>query len=1296
MRFTLLLFVFFCTVSRAQTDFHFNNYTINEGLSQSVVTCIEQDVNGLLWIGTQDGLNHFDGKEFEVFSADETNGLESSYITSSVKNSDGTMWFGTMNGLTSYNPQQENFQSYSPFKNTPFQIESISVDNQGKLYVGSLSSGLRIFDPKTKKFSRFSNFSSTLHINNVLVIPNGVLVSTEEKRIFLFSQNGSTYTEIKLHPERFPEILRIKQMSANSIYFGTDEGVFSWDISAKSVKKEFEILNSVYGKLSVTDFYETSADNWFIATQKNGLFNITPEHNVFQSSEDIFQRTTLLNNEIICLFVDRQNICWVGSQRGLSSFDPLHKGFVGIGPSGNLSLGLPTSNVWSFSEDKNQNYVFVGTDLGVSRYNRITRRFDHFLRAKTKKGVVAEETTVLCLTNITNNKLLVGCADGLFILKISSPFSYSFEKVKFKDLNDNEQFSRTYAIERYKENWYFIATKGGVLLYNIQTGETKSFTHDRLRVKHSISAGICRMIYKDKQDKFWFATSNGGLNELHTENGEMYISPSELNYNIGQHSKDYIYCMYQQSDDVIWIGTFGSGLLRIKKSSKEIRQFKKTNGLPNNVIYSILPDNKKNLWFSTNKGLVKFNPQSLDMTTYGELNGLMSNEMNLGAYMRSGNGQLFFGGISGFNYFDPNEIENTNTSLTVHFTKFKLENDWLSPGDSNEILPRSISYMDEVNLPYTQRNFTLKFTTSDLSNPKLVNYKYILEGSDEREIFLGSSNEIRFNSLSPGNYVLKVFARVGNGEWTLQPAEMRINVAAPFWQKVWFWISFAALLALLIRFFVRRKIDSSRREQVRLEIKIAERTKEIRQQNVKISAQSALLEKEKNKVLEQQRLLKLEKEKTERILLNVIPESTALELKKHGKASARAYKRVSVLFTDFIGFTKIAERMKPSELVSRLDVYFRKFDEIIMSNNLEKIKTIGDAYMCAGGVPVRNNTNPIDACLAGLQIQDYISKLKLDAIANDTEYWELRLGINTGEVTAGVIGRDRLAYDIWGSTVNQAQRMEMMSEPGKVTITGNTFRYIEPYFECAYRGKAQSKSKGLIDMYVVERIKPELSLNGEGLFPNDLFHQIFNLHHYSSINYYKAERHIMKVLQDGLSPNLHYHSIEHTQDVVRAVEFYALREGVTDEGLFLLKSAATYHDAGFVENYEKNEPIGARMAEEILPKYGYSEKHIEDIKKLIYVTQIPHRPKNQLEEIICDADLDYLGRDDFFEISDKLKRELMEHGKIANSRAWDEIQVSFLTNHRYFTKTAIELRKAKKIENLEAVKRRLAEGEYDD
>ena len=194
----------------------------------------------------------------------------------------------------------------------------------------------------------------------------------------------------------------------------------------------------------------------------------------------------------------------------------------------------------------------------------------------------------------------------------------------------------------------------------------------------------------------------------------------------------------------------------------------------------------------------------------------------------------------------------------------------------------------------------------------------------------------------------------------------------------------------------------------------------------------------------------------------------------------------------------------------------------------------------------------------------------------------------------------------------------------------------------------------------------------------------------------KAERHIMRILENQLSPKLLYHSINHTIDVTKAVERLAIMEGITDEDLFLLKSAATYHDAGFIEKYEENEEVGMRLAREILPKYGYTQEQIDVIDGLIKSTSIPQSPTTLLERVMCDADLDYLGRDDFHEIADLLRRELREHGKLDSDKKWDEIQLAFLTQHSYFTESAIQLRREKKLKHIEDIKERLATYKYKD
>ena len=216
------------------------------------------------------------------------------------------------------------------------------------------------------------------------------------------------------------------------------------------------------------------------------------------------------------------------------------------------------------------------------------------------------------------------------------------------------------------------------------------------------------------------------------------------------------------------------------------------------------------------------------------------------------------------------------------------------------------------------------------------------------------------------------------------------------------------------------------------------------------------------------KIIEDEKERSEKLLLNILPLETAQELKETGRATPKQYELVSVLFTDFKGFTTIAEKLTPEELVWELNKCFFEFDKIIDKHNLEKIKTIGDAYMCAGGIPVANTSNPVEIVRAGLEIKEYMDKQNAEREANGQEYWELRIGIHTGKVIAGVVGKNKFAYDIWGDAVNTASRMESSGSPGQVNISGDTYNLVKDHFKCSHRGKVHAKNKGDIDMYFVE------------------------------------------------------------------------------------------------------------------------------------------------------------------------------------------------------------------------------------
>jgi len=242
--------------------------------------------------------------------------------------------------------------------------------------------------------------------------------------------------------------------------------------------------------------------------------------------------------------------------------------------------------------------------------------------------------------------------------------------------------------------------------------------------------------------------------------------------------------------------------------------------------------------------------------------------------------------------------------------------------------------------------------------------------------------------------------------------------------------------------------------EIERQLQLSERDNEIyKLRNVELKASH-------DEIVLRNRQIEEEKRRSETLLLNILPEQTARELLQEGKARTRKYELATVLFADFAGFTTIAEQLTPEDLVKQIDNYFHAFDEITLRYGLEKIKTIGDAYMCAGGIPIPNTTNPIDAVCAAVDMMHYIQ-----SVSNDL--FTARIGVHTGPLVAGVVGKHKFQYDIWGDTVNIAARMEQHSIPGKINISGDTYELVKDRFACEYRGKIPAKNKGDLDMYFV-------------------------------------------------------------------------------------------------------------------------------------------------------------------------------------------------------------------------------------
>jgi adenylate cyclase len=407
------------------------------------------------------------------------------------------------------------------------------------------------------------------------------------------------------------------------------------------------------------------------------------------------------------------------------------------------------------------------------------------------------------------------------------------------------------------------------------------------------------------------------------------------------------------------------------------------------------------------------------------------------------------------------------------------------------------------------------------------------------------------------------------------------------------------------------------------------------------------------------------------------------EVLKTDTAVLQKFNMATVLYADIYGFSEIVTEKGNTETIDQYDNLILQFDHITRNFPIVKIHTIGDSFMCAGGIPQKNITNPIEVVLAGFQMLQLVKK----QAQISKQQWNIRLAVHTGPVTASINGKTKVNYDIKGDTVNIASRMESAGPKGSLMVSVMTYELIKEFFDCEYFGKLPVKYKGLLDVYTVTGIKPELSVNDLGIEPNRLFETRFGL-----IRFHDIQEEVFDILEKGLSTDLFYHNLKHTVDVTTEAELIGWAEGVTDEDMLVLKTAALFHDVGHIVAYDNHEFHSCEIARNILPKYAYTSQEIELVCQIIMATKLPPQPKNILEEIICDSDLDYLGRIDFIPVSNTLYEELKVRNKIGTLKEWNKLQLQFISKHQYFTQTARRLREVNKQIQIDRI-RQLIEGE---
>lgn len=1211
-------------------------------LSNTQVLALTQDPVGYMWFGTGDGLNRYDGHSLVVYKPNPRKpfSVGGNVVQGMAADGNGGIWVAHNRGISIYLNKEDRFLSQFPFE---FAFEGHHLPEFHN--IACVGSGAVAWNRGMNWYGSFERSGSVVKGEKVVInLPghqtiSGLQPDAESGKYWLATNQGSLF---QMEPGGQPLLLHTFAEGIETI--GSLKHRM-WCLSGTTL---YSLQSS--GKLETLEKNVQGAwdcGGGALLFLQNGRYRFRVPNSItysFDLSEGL---------AITKAWLDRSGVLWLGTGQGLFTLDLNQKGFRTL-------PGLNPSSCWSVVADFT-GFTWIGCDQGLWK-----GRMDDGDYRWVKPDVQKPSVYALAQDPIHNTLVVAGHGwirffDGKKWHPLVLP----------RGLEDTLSSLRIFHINRHPLGTWWLGTQSGLLVFSAdwRNGHWYSF-------KDIVSGGnSIRQTLFDDAGRAWGASDGGGLYRWEVSKGwpigeRHWVAQPQDSSSL---SSNNLLSLAWYSGH-LWIGTLGGGLNQWNaESSRVVSTWLEESGLPDNTVYGLVATARNGLWMSTNHGLGHLVPKTGNIQAYTKDDALGLSEFNTGACAMGKGDVLFFGGENGATYFRAGSIRSNPMPALPGIAQL-------------EVLGRIIPFthhgqgVDTVKLSFKARFISLQVSAFHYAASEKNRFRYRLEGLDEDWMPLKKGNVVQYANLEPGAYDLFLQASNNDGKWSEPRKALHIIITPPLYKNRWLRMFFFCGVGLVLFIVYQRRKRSISRQHRLLTSLVEERTAKITEQAERIRRQHGDLEKEKNRA--------------DALLHNMLPAEMVEELKLKGKASARNYRTATVMFTDFVGFTREAEKMRPQALVTELDACFRGFDAIIEKYNIEKIKTIGDSYMCAGGVPIRNISNPFEAVLAGLEMHRFLADREQDNKRHGLPLWKLRIGIHTGELVAGIIGSKRLAYDIWGDTVNVAKRLESSGSPGKVNISGVTYELIKDFFACTYRGKVEAKNKGFVDMYFVEKILPEFSINGVGIEPNALFWQKLNQLLYSRFNYKKSEQHILRQLEEGLPSYYTYHSIGHTIDVRDAAERIAKAENLSDDDILILKTAALYHDAGFLFQYDANEPIGGEMAARDLPGFGYTDHQIDTIKRLIMATQVPQKANDALECVICDADLDYLGREDFEEISKRLFLELKKMGKVVSERDWDVIQDRFLSAHTFQTTTSIEQRSARKAVNLEIVRARLRRNDY--
>ncbi len=983
-----------------------------------------------------------------------------------------TLFLSVLN-LNNYYSQSLNFQHYSTDNGLPQStVYDIVQDSYGFIWFGT-EAGIGRFDGlKVKTY----NLGNGLVGNNVGALfidrQGGVWIGTNSGLSLLFEEEITNFTTSSGLSDDF--IWAITDDTDGNVWVATRYGG-ACKFEGKKIIQFTEETGFPSNKLS--NILKDSKGNIWFASSDKGIIKYNGRDFIVYNSRD-----GLISNNVTTIFEDKKGILWVGSDKGISTFNG--KNFFNFSPkegfpeeevsviledaAGDIWIGLYNNGILRYDGRKLYRHsgldsdeirsgfvdkrgdIWFGTFLGgvsrlpadwfeiystengladkavypITQDDRGRMYFGHYGKGVSvyDNGYFSKLTTASGLISDNLSSILFDSKKNLWFGTLSGVTKYGKDGIVSYNKTNGLKYDYILNIFEDSKGYIWFGAADGVCRYDpVQNKISSDYSKN-----NNFERSWVNDIYEDKRGNIWFATHHSGLLKFDGNNFDKIDTSNGLPVNS-------IFSVTQDEYGNFWFGSDGGGITRY--NGKDFFTITEKDGLTSNVCYFILENNNK-LYAGTLNGLSILDNYKLEnegkikFKYLTKSEGIKAKELNQGAYFKDKDGYLWFGTQNGLIKIDPKK-EALDENPRVFLANAKVSD------GQNEI---PLVPFSDKDLNYIQNNIYFEFYCISFAKPEETVFEFKLEGI-ENNWSETVEHSITYRALPPGEY--KFWVRARNSDNITGEAKIlsRFIIASPFYLTWWFIMLVIITLSAIAYYLYYYKTQQVKKRNAVLESMVSKRTNE----------------------------LEIEKNKSDDLLHNILPSSLVNELKIYGKVKPRKFNNVSIMFTDFKAFTYTTSVLPPEELVYELNDIFKGFDNLIDKYGLEKLKTIGDSYMAACGIPNEADDHAIKIVYAALDFQKMIKERNKTAPIK----WEMRLGIHSGSVVAGVVGTKKFTYDVWGDTVNIASRMESSGEPGEINISGYSYMLIRDHFDCEYRGKVDTKGKGNIDMYFVKSINRE-------------------------------------------------------------------------------------------------------------------------------------------------------------------------------------------------------------------------------